>query len=200
MTYGVSCDMSSRQIVRNSSCTYICHVICHYAYVIRICHFVICHVICHGDNISEQERYMSWHMSWCHIEVVICHAICHCCIGICHEGLSCLYVMAYVMVTHYSLHMSCDMSLLHRHMSLGTVMCICLGICHGDTFETAYVMRYVIAAQAYVIRDCHVYMSWHMSWCPIEDVICHVICHCCIGICHQRLSCVYIMAYVMVSH
>ena len=77
------------------------------------------------------------------------------------------YVMSYVMVATYPNRKG-----------------ICHGICHGVTLKSLYVMRYVIAASAYVIRVCHVYMSWHMSWRHIEVVICHAICHCYIGICH----------------
>ena len=92
------------------------------------------------------------------------------------------YVMSYVMVTTYPNRKG-----------------ICHGICHGVTLKSLYVMRYVIAASAYVIRDCHVYMSFNMSWCHIEVGICHAIYHVVwsyvVGDCHVYMPCLYVMLY-----
>ena len=97
--------------------------------------------------------YMSCYMSLCicHTDMSFCHMSCHMSWWQ-HIRIGKVYVMAYVMASHWSRYMSCDMSLLHRHMSLGTAMAV--------------------------------YMSCYMSWCHIDTVICHAICHCCIGICH----------------
>ena len=122
------------------------------------------------------------------------------------------YVMSYVMVTTcpnrkgiyyvicHGVTLKSAYVMLHRHMSLGTVMCIChayMSWCHieVDICHAIYAIRYVMLYRHMSLGTVMCIRHAYMSWCHIEVGICHVICHAVsayvIGDCH---------VYVMVSH